>query len=159
MSQIERTLVILKPENFGNSLPIFWHLENLLRKTGDFSRTIPFHIYNVPEKIIREHYQNMAHLPAFEPTVKAFSNSEDGLVICVYLGENIIKRVRHNLGHTDPQKAEPWTIRGRFSNDSLESATREIRYLNNVMHASDRDNAEREIELWKDYIDFSFTHL
>ena len=150
----ERTLVILKPGNFGYCLEIFSCLEDLLKETGDFSRTIPSHISRIPEELMREHYKNIAHLPIFEPNVKAFSNSEDGVVACVYSGENIIGRVRKAVGNTAPEKAEPWTIRAIFSKDTMEQAWKELRYLNNVIHASDKDNAEREIELWKDYIVF-----
>jgi len=153
--QTERTLIILKPGNFGNCLEIFWCLDDLLEKTGDFSRTIPSHVFRVPEDIIRQHYKNIAHIPQYEATVKAFSHSEDGVVLCVYSGENIIRRTRDAIGNTDPAKAEPWTIRGIFGRDSLEVAAREARYLNNVIHASDsRESGEKEIGLWKDYIDF-----
>ncbi len=149
----ERTLTILKPGNFGYCLEIFWCLEDLLGKIGGFSRTIPSHIFRIPEEIMKKHYENISNLPNYQATVDAFVHSEDGIVTCVYSGKNIIKRVRDAIGHTDSQKAEPWTVRAIFGKDSLEVAAREKRYLNNVIHASSSiKDAEREIVLWKEYL-------
>lgn len=92
-------------------------------------------------------------MPIYDATINAFLHSEEGIVLSVYSGENIIKRIRHVIRNTDPQKAEPETIRKVFSKDSLEQAFNERRYLNNVIHSSSsREDAEREIRLWKDYL-------
>lgn len=147
----EQTLVFIKPGNFGYCLEIFECLDNALKT--DFSKTTAFHLRQVPEEIIRQHYRDLEEMPFYEDTVRAFVESKEGIILRVYSGENIIQRVRKAVGNTDPQKAEPGTVRRIFSNDSLEIAFKEGRYLNNVIHASSsREDAEREPELWRDFL-------
>jgi nucleoside diphosphate kinase len=151
--KIEETLTIIKPGNFKYCLEIFECLDDwMIKLGGDFSRTRPVHLYKVPEDIIREHYKHISIYSIYEPTIKAFVESKDGIVLIVYRGKNVIQRGRTAIGDKDPQKAEQGTIRQIFSNDSLEKAKKEVRYLNNVIHASDEDNAKREIRLWGDYL-------
>lgn len=152
--KIEKTLTLLKPGNFGFCLEIFECLDNLLKR--NFSRTIPVHVNPVPELIIKAHYQDISKLPIYEVTVQAFLKSESGIVLRVYEGNDIINRVREAVGETDPQKAKSGTIRAVFSEDSLERSFRERRYLNNVIHASSSvEDAVREIELWREYIEWT----
>ena len=151
-SKAEKSLVLIKPGNFGYYLEIFERLHELL-EPRKFLRTRPSHLLKVPEEIIRAHYEHMKNLPVYEATISAFVNSPDGIVLSVYSGEDIIRGIRYVIGDMDPRKAEPWTIRAGFSHDSLEDASREIRYLNNVIHASSSmKDSEREIDLWKDYL-------
>ncbi len=92
-------------------------------------------------------------MPIYELTIKAFVESERGIVLRVYEGKNIISRVRKAIGDKDPQKAEQGTIRQIFSDDSLKIAWQKKRYLNNVIHASsDVEAAVRELKLWRDYL-------
>jgi nucleoside diphosphate kinase len=155
-SEAEKSLVLIKPGNFRYCLEIFECLHDLLENDlpkKNFSRTRPFHLLKVPEAIIRAHYEHMKSMPVYEATIKAFVNSPDGIVLSVYSGEDIIRRIRYAIGDMDPQKARPGAIRAVFSSDSLEVASREIRYLNNVIHASSsRKDSEREIVLWRDYL-------
>jgi nucleoside-diphosphate kinase len=62
----------------------------------------------------------------------------------VYHGEDAIKRIRDIAGSTNPEEAEPTTIRGKFGR--IHSKTN---VFENVIHASDsEENAKREIQLW-----------
>lgn len=147
---VEQSLVIIKPGNSKYCLEIFECLQNQL---GEFSRTRPFHICNVPEEIIKEHYQGISDLPIYEPTIRAFVRSKEGIVLAVYSGKEMIRRVRDAIGNTDPQKAKQGTVRAVFARDTMEDAAREIRYLNNVIHASSSvEDSEREIKLWEKYL-------
>ncbi len=151
----ERTLDFIKPGNYWLSLEIFECLGDLLKKdlVSSFSRTLAFHLNPVPEELIREHYKEHYGKVFYDWTIKAFLESEDGIVLRVYRGINIVNRVRNAIGNIDPQKAKSYTIRGRFSNDSFDIAMSEKRYLNNVIHASSSiEDAEREIRLWGDYL-------
>jgi len=73
-----------------------------------------------------------------------------GPVLAVILeGNDAIKNVRKICGHTLPVKADPGSIRGRFSLDSAELANAEKRPIYNLMHASgEPDEAAFEINLW-----------
>jgi len=147
----EQSFVFIKPGNFEYCLEIFDCLDDLLK--SDFSKQMPVHLLKVPEKIIREHYKNIEGKVFYEATIHAFLKSERGIVLTVYSGENIIQRVRGAIGNTNPKKAKPGTIRRIFSEDSLELAFGERRYLNNVIHSSaNLEEADRELTLWKDYL-------
>jgi nucleoside-diphosphate kinase len=62
---------------------------------------------------------------------------------------NIVAKVRELIGATDPSKAGPDTIRGKYSDDSMDLAKQQQRLVHNLIHASDSDeNAHKEIELW-----------
>ncbi len=53
------------------------------------------------------------------------------------------------MGNTVPLFAELGTIRGDFSIDSPDLATKEKRALQNLVHASSNaEEAKREISLW-----------
>ncbi len=61
----------------------------------------------------------------------------------VYRGENAIKLVRLIAGATNPEEAEPTTIRGAYGRITTKGV------YENVIHASgDPEDAEREIKLW-----------
>lgn len=147
----EKTLTFIKPGNFNYHSDIFVCLDELLER--DFTKTVSFHLKKIPEDIIREHYESIRRESFYDWTINAFLESEQGIVLRVYSGNDIVQRVRNVIGDTDPQKAKSGTVRAVFSNDSLEVAFREKRYLNNVIHASSSvEDAEREIRLWRDYL-------
>ena len=71
------------------------------------------------------------------------------IVAMVVEGNEAVKNVRRIVGHTLPSKAEPGSIRGRFSCDSPSAANEEKRPVTNLIHASGEvEEAEFEIGLW-----------
>ena len=148
----EKSLVLIKPENECIALDAIDYLDENLK--GDFSRTMLMQIYRVPERLIREHCRNIKHLPCYENTVQAFLR--ESIFLTCYTGEGIISRVRFIAGPTDPIVAKrdfPESIRAQFTNDSLEAAAREGRYLNNVIHASRNPEESREDRyLWREFL-------
>jgi len=71
------------------------------------------------------------------------------VIAIVFEGENAVKKVRSIVGHTDPSKAEPGTIRGDLTQDSIANANKENRATYNLVHASGSpEEAETEIALW-----------
>ena len=61
-------------------------------------------------------------------------------------GPHAIGKVRAIVGDTAPSKAAPGTIRGDLSCDDYGFANTQTRAIMNVVHASDSDDAEKEIE-------------
>ncbi|MEU8887311.1 nucleoside-diphosphate kinase [Streptomyces sp. NPDC048442] len=58
-------------------------------------------------------------------------------------------RLRQLLGHYDPTRAAPGTIRGDLGNDSLTAALAEKRLVRNLVHTSDDpDAARRDFGTW-----------
>jgi nucleoside-diphosphate kinase len=57
--------------------------------------------------------------------------------------------LRRLLGHYDPTRAAPGTIRGDFGQDSLAAALAEKRLVRNLVHTSDDpDAARRDFGTW-----------
>ena len=70
-------------------------------------------------------------------------------IALVLEGNDAIYAVRKIIGGTEPRKADPSSIRGKFGTDSYEKADSEHRAVKNIVHASeDKENAEREIYIW-----------
>ncbi|MDE1811002.1 MAG: nucleoside-diphosphate kinase [Candidatus Micrarchaeota archaeon] len=71
------------------------------------------------------------------------------VVAMVFEGNEAVFVTRKVLGPTEPRKADPSTIRGRYSSDSYDLADRNKRAVKNLVHMSeDREIAEKEIALW-----------
>jgi nucleoside-diphosphate kinase len=63
--------------------------------------------------------------------------------------EDAVKEVRTLIGATDPAKADPLSIRGKFGDDALANSMAEKRMLRNLIHASDsRESVIKETKLW-----------
>jgi nucleoside-diphosphate kinase len=61
----------------------------------------------------------------------------------VYHGENAIEKVRRLVGATNPEQADPVSIRGKYGRITTTGV------YENAVHASENaKEAEREIKLW-----------
>jgi len=61
----------------------------------------------------------------------------------VYYGEDAIKKVRNICGATNPEEADPVSIRGAYGRITTKGV------YENVIHASTNpEESEREIKLW-----------
>lgn len=107
----------------------------------------------VNEKLIVKHYEeviekvNQAYFK--EAILKTFVDKTVIIMEIQKDSEDVIKEVRDLCGVTDPVKADPQSIRGRFKDDSLAVAMSEKRTLRNLIHASDsKENAIIEMNLW-----------
>ena len=70
-------------------------------------------------------------------------HSRKKVLALVYMGEDAIKRVRELSGATNPEEADPTTIRGQYGRITTKGV------YENVIHASSsKVDAEREIKLW-----------
>jgi nucleoside-diphosphate kinase len=145
----QSTFIMFKPDTIER------HLENELIQ---FFLDHEYHIERsmeviVDEKLILSHY---------EEVIKAVNKDyfKDG-VLRAFLGKkvlafeiskdsnDVIHEVRELIGATDPSKALPLSIRGRFGLDSIDQAVSEKRMVNNLIHASDsKESVERELKLW-----------
>lgn len=70
------------------------------------------------------------------------------MLVCAERAD-LVSYVRQIVGATDPSKAEKGTIRGDLGVDSLEASKQENRMCENIIHASDSDEAVRaEAAIW-----------
>jgi nucleoside-diphosphate kinase len=74
---------------------------------------------------------------------------ESPLFFAVFEGYEAIEIVRKLSGNTIPLLANPGTIRGDFSHDTIDLANEQNRPLRNIVHASDSvEDGEKEVDLW-----------
>ncbi len=167
---IQRTLVFIKPDGVKRGLvgEIIQRFERAgLKIVGMKMMWLPKefaeeHYRDTPkfrEKIkrkIKESYEMYGLTPP-EDLDEAASKLIDDLrtyvtsgpiVAMVLEGPRAIYIVRKLVGDTSPEEAAPGTIRGDYSIDSYPFANIELRSIRNVIHASDAENAEREIKLF-----------
>jgi nucleoside-diphosphate kinase len=71
------------------------------------------------------------------------------LFLAVVEGYNSIEVVRKLSGNTIPLLAQPGTVRGDFSHDTIDLANEQNRPLRNLIHASDTvEDGNKEISVW-----------
>ena len=96
--------------------------------------------FNFPGKLFNSFYYDGPH------TIMPMEVSYEGT-------EDIITLTRTLAGKTNPQEAGEDTLRGKYSKDSYDQASRAVRLVNNVIHASDsHESALRELNIWKSYL-------
>jgi nucleoside-diphosphate kinase len=107
----------------------------------------------VDRNLILKHYEEViirVNKPYFEQAILDFFDGQK--VIALELqkeGDHVIEDVRALVGATDPAKADPSSIRGRYGEDSLEASMSQKRTLRNLIHASDSvESAKQELSLW-----------
>lgn len=137
-----KTLVLIKPDGLSRSLT-----GNILTR---FSETkleiIGAKIVRVSRELAEKHYEQHRGKPFYNELIDYIMgklHKRHKVMALVYYGVNAIEKIRAICGHTNPEKAEPETIRGQYGR-ILTSGLFE-----NVVHASDSiEAAEKEIKLW-----------
>lgn len=145
------TFIMLKPDALEA------HLEN---KILDIFREEGITVLRkktvvVDELLILKHYEEVIErlkdkVPDFSSRVKKeFVDKTVKIFELGYHHHDIVDKVRTLIGATDPAKADPKSIRGKYASDTMEKSVLEGRMLRNLIHASDSDeNAKKELKLW-----------
>jgi len=138
----EATLVIVKPDGLKKSLT--GDVLSRLSKTG--LKIIGAKVIKVSESMAGIHYAHLKDKSFYTALIKYITghlHGDNRVMALVYYGKDAIKKVREIAGATNPEEAEPTSIRGAYGR-ILTSGLYE-----NVVHASsDSREAEREIKLW-----------
>ena len=138
----QATLVIVKPDGLIKSLT-----GNILSRLSETKlKIIGAKIMEVSEEFANKHYHHLKDKPFFPELIEYITGKKHGenrVMAMVYYGEGAIDKVRAIAGATNPEEANPVSIRGAYGR-ILTSGLFE-----NVIHASsDPSEAEREIKLW-----------
>ncbi|MCH8329339.1 MAG: nucleoside-diphosphate kinase [Nanoarchaeota archaeon] len=137
----QQTLVLIKPDGIAKSLT-----GNIITELSDTGLIIAgAKIVQVTRELAEEHYQHLKEEKFFDELIKYIMGEfhVKRVLALVYSGENAIKKVRKVVGITDPEKADPTSIRGKYGRITREGV------FENVVHASENEKeAEREIKLW-----------
>jgi nucleoside-diphosphate kinase len=135
-------LVIIKPDGLKKSLT-----GNILSRLAETKlKIIAAKVMKVSQEIAEEHYQHLKGKPFFNDLIKYIMGepyNENRVMALVYWGPDAINKIRTIGGSTNPEQADPVSIRGAYGR-ILTSGLFE-----NVIHASSsEEEAEREIKLW-----------
>lgn len=138
---VEQTLVLIKPDGLVKSLT--GNILTTLSETG--LKIAGTKIVQVTRELAEEHYQHLKEEKFFDELIKYIMGHyhTKRVMALVYHGEDAVKKVRKIVGTTNPEKAGPTTIRGKYGRITSKGI------FENVIHASEnKKEAEREIKLW-----------
>jgi nucleoside-diphosphate kinase len=150
---IQQCLVIIKPDGLVKSLT-----GNIITSLSETKlKIVGAKVLKVSRELAEKHYSELQPnlvkkhgetkgKEIFESVIDYIKGRyhTDRVMALVYHGEDAIQKVREIAGETNPEKASPISIRGKFGRIHSET-----KVFENVMHASDSPaSAEKEIKLW-----------
>lgn len=138
----QQTLILIKPDGLKKSLT-----GNILAKLSETKlEIVAAKIVRVSRELASEHYKHMKDKPFFEDLIKYIKgelHDRYKVMAMVYWGDNAITKVRQLAGATNPEEADPTSIRGSYGRITTKGL------YENVLHTSSNESeAEREIKLW-----------
>jgi nucleoside diphosphate kinase len=160
-AKIEKTLVLIKPDNFkfpnlrpGGVIEVFSrtglyiigfkvHRMSVAQAEEFYGPVLPVLQEKLGAEKGREAWEDIVQFmagarPTDTPPEKRNQPGSEKCVALVYQGEDAVRKIREVLGPTDPAKAPPGSIRKEFGQTIMVNAA----------HASDSvENAEREMRI------------
>lgn len=138
----QATLVLIKPDGLKKSLT-----GNILTRLSETKlEIVAAKITRVSKELAQEHYRHLKEKPFFEELVKYIQgelHDRRKVMALIYWGEDAITKCRELVGATNPEEAEPTSIRGSYGRITTSGV------YENVIHVSSNEaEAEREIKLW-----------
>ncbi len=139
---IEQTLILIKPDGLVKSLT-----GNILSRLSEAKLIIiGAKVVRVPRELAEKHYAHLHDQPFYEELIQYIMGNLHGsrrVAAFVYQGEDAIKKIRDIVGDTNPEIANPVSIRGAYGRITTSGV------FENVVHASSSvEDAEMEIKLW-----------
>src|SRR6516162_10845203 len=160
-TQIEKTLVLIKPDNFrfpnlrpGGVIEVFSrtglyivgfkvHRMSVAQANEFYGPVLPVLEEKLGPKSGRENWESIVEFmagrkPSDTPETELENAGSEKCVAIVYQGADAVRKIREVLGPTDPAKAPPGSIRKEFGQT----------IMINAAHASDSvENAKREMAI------------
>jgi len=137
----QATLVLIKPDGLKKSLT-----GNILTRLSETKLDIvAAKIVKVSRELAVAHYCQLKDKPFFEELIKYIMGEyhKRKVMALIYSGEDAIQKVRTLSGATNPEEADPVSIRGAYGRITTKGV------YENVIHASTNESeAAREIKLW-----------
>ena len=139
---IEQVLILIKPDGLTKSLT-----GNILTRLSETKlEIVAARMMRVSRELAVEHYHHLRDKPFFEELIKFIMggmHSRKKVMALVYWGEDTIRKCRELAGATNPEDADPTSIRGQYGRITTGGV------FENVIHVSSSpQEAEREIKLW-----------
>ena len=138
----QAVLILIKPDGLKKSLT-----GNILTRLSETKlEIVAAKMVRVSKDLAEEHYQHLKDKPFFNDLINYLCGKlHDRLKVMalIYWGEDAIKKCRELAGATNPEEAEPTSIRGSYGRITTSGV------YENVIHVSASEpEAEREIKLW-----------
>jgi nucleoside-diphosphate kinase len=138
----QATLILIKPDGLKKSLT-----GNILTRLSETKlEIVAAKMVRVSRELAEEHYKHLKDKPFFEELIKFIRgelHNRRKVMALIYWGEDAIKKCRELAGATNPEEAEPTSIRGSYGRITTSGV------YENVIHVSSNEpEAEREIKLW-----------
>lgn len=139
---LQQSLVLIKPEAMKKKLTGY-----VLNKFAEKNiKIVGIKPIRVSKELAEKHYSHLNAEPFFERLINYLQGKNheiEHIFAIVYEGENCIEIIREITGATNPEEAEPTSIRGSFGRVTTKGT------FENVVHSSSSiEDAEKEIKLW-----------
>ncbi|MFH1406423.1 MAG: nucleoside-diphosphate kinase [Candidatus Omnitrophota bacterium] len=139
---VEQTLVLIKPDGLKKSLT-----GNILTRLSETKlEIVAAKMVRVSRELAIKHYEHLKDKPFFEELIRYIQgelHDRRKVLAMVYWGEDAIAKVKELSGATNPEEADPTSIRGSFGRITTKGI-----YENAIHASSNPSEAEREIKLW-----------
>ena len=123
-----------------------WASGNVLTRLSETKLDIvAAKIVKVSRELAEQHYVMLKDKPFFDELIKYLMGEfhKKKVMALVYWGDNACEKVRKICGSTNPEEADPVSIRGAYGRITTKGV------YENVIHASTNPSeSEREIKLW-----------
>jgi len=138
----QAVLILIKPDGLKKSLT-----GNILTRLSETKlEIVAAKMVRVSQGLAEEHYRHLKDKPFFKEIIKYLQgelHDRKKVMALVYWGKDAIKKCRDLAGATNPEEADPTSIRGSYGRITTSGI------YENVIHVSSNEpEAEREIKLW-----------
>ncbi|NQU73571.1 MAG: nucleoside-diphosphate kinase [Candidatus Omnitrophica bacterium] len=138
----QQTLILIKPDGLVKSLT-----GNILTRLSESKlEIIAAKMARVSKELAEKHYCHLKDKPFYNELIKYIMgelHDRKKVLAMVYWGDDAIGKVRELAGETNPEEANPVSIRGQYGRITTKGL------YENVIHAStNEEEAQREIKLW-----------
>lgn len=138
----QAALVLIKPDGLKKSLT-----GNILTRLSETKlEIVAAKMVRVSQELAEEHYRHLKDKPFFKDLISYIRgelHERRKVMAMVYWGEDAIMKCRGLAGSTNPEEAEPTSIRGSYGRITTAGV------YENVIHVSaNKEEGEREIKLW-----------
>jgi len=138
----QAVLILIKPDGLKKSLT-----GNILTRLSETKlEIVASKIVRVSREVAVEHYKHLKDKPFFEELIKYLRgelHDRRKVMALIYWGKDAIQKCRELAGATNPEEAEPTSIRGSYGRITTSGV------YENVIHVSSNESeAQREIKLW-----------
>jgi nucleoside-diphosphate kinase len=138
----QAALILIKPDGLIKSLT-----GNILTRLSETKlEIVAAKMVRVSQELAEKHYAHLKEKPFFDELIQYIRgelHDRKKVMALIYWGEDAISKCRELAGSTNPEEADPTSIRGSYGRITTHGV-----YENAIHVSSNELEAEREIKLW-----------